>query len=80
MKQRDALATELRASKQALHGEREAGRVLERKVDQLQAVESRVAVLEAQLAENRTKAAEAEQASGRVAEFCNELRRQKTML
>lgn len=79
-KEAAALATELRASKQALHGECEAGRALERKVELLLAFESRVAVLEAQLAESRAKALKAEQASGRAAELCNELRQQKTML
>jgi chromosome segregation ATPase len=79
-KEAAALATELGASKQALHFEREAGRSLARKVEQLQAGESRIAVLEAQLAESRARAAEAEQASARVAEVCTELREQNAML
>jgi hypothetical protein len=37
-------------------------------------------VLEAQLAESRTRVAEAEQASARVAEVCTELRQQNAML
>lgn len=79
-KEAAALATELGANKQALHLEREAGRSLARKVEQLQAGASRVAVLEAQLAESRTRAAEAEQASARAAELCNELGQKKAML
>lgn len=79
-KEAAALATELGSSKQALHLEREANRSLARKVEQLQASESRIAVLEAQLAESRSRAAEAEQASARVAELCTELRQQKAML
>jgi DNA repair exonuclease SbcCD ATPase subunit len=69
-----------RLNKEALHFEREAGRSLARKVEQLQAGESRIAVLEAQLAESRARAAEAEQASARVAEVCTELREQNAML
>jgi monomeric isocitrate dehydrogenase len=79
-KEAAALATERGASKQALHLEREAGRSLARKVEELQAGESRIAVLVAQLAESRARAAEAEQASARVAELCTELRQQNTML
>jgi chromosome segregation ATPase len=79
-KEAAALAIELGASKQALHFEREATRSVVRKVEQLQASESRIAVLEAQLAESRARAAEAEQASARVAELCTELRQQKAML
>ncbi|MGJ9416434.1 DNA-binding protein [Massilia sp. CMS3.1] len=79
-KEAAALASELGANKQALHLERDAGRNLARKIEQLQTVESRVAVLEAQLAESRNRAAQAEEASTRVAELCNELRQQKAML
>ena len=75
-----ALATELGASKQALHLEREAGHSLARKVEQLQAAESRVAVLDVQLAESRSRAAQAEEASTRVAELYNELLQQKARL
>lgn len=79
-KEAAALATELGANKQALHLEREAGRSLARKVEQLQAAESRLAVLEAQLAESRARIAEAEQESARVAGLCTELWQQKAML
>lgn len=79
-KEAAALATELGASKQALHLEREAARSMARKVEQLQAGESRMAVLEAQLAESRARAAEAEQASARLAELCTELGQQKAIL
>lgn len=78
-KEAAALAIELGASKQALHLEREASRNLVRKVEQLQAGESRIAVLEAQLADSRARAAEAEQASARIAELCTELRQQKAL-
>jgi DNA repair exonuclease SbcCD ATPase subunit len=79
-KEAAALATELSTSKQTVYLERETSRNLARKVEQLQAVESRVAVLEAQLAERRAKAAEAEQASEQATVICNELRQQKAML
>ncbi|MDB5747966.1 MAG: hypothetical protein JWP72_2814 [Massilia sp.] len=79
-KEAAALVAELAASKQALHLEREAGRTLARKVDQLQVSESRIAVLEAQLAESRARAAEAEQESVRLAGLCTELRQQKATL
>jgi DNA repair exonuclease SbcCD ATPase subunit len=79
-KEAAALATELGARKQALHLEREAARSLARKVEQLQAGESRIAVLEAQLAESRARAAEVEQESVRVAELCAELRQEKAKL
>lgn len=79
-KEAAALATELGASKHALYDEREAGRNLTRKIEQLQTVESRVAVLEAHLAESRARAAEAEQAFGQAAELCNELRQQNAKL
>jgi hypothetical protein len=51
-KEAAALVAELGSSKQALHLEREAGRSLARKVEQLQAGESRIAVLEVQLVES----------------------------
>jgi hypothetical protein len=76
-KEAAALATELGSNKQALHLEREAGRSLARKVGKRHAGESRVAVLEAQLAQSRARTAEAGQASARSAEPCTELRQQK---
>lgn len=79
-KEAAALATELSTTKQALYGEREAGRNLARRIEQLQVVEARVAVLEANLAESRARTVEAEQAFEKAAELCNELRRQSTML
>jgi chromosome segregation ATPase len=79
-KEAAALATELGATKQALHLEREAARKLAPKVERLQAGESRIAVLEAQLAESRARTAEAEQASAGTAALCAELRQQKAML
>jgi chromosome segregation ATPase len=75
-----ALATELGGSKHALYLERETGRNLARKVEQLQIVESRVAVLNVQLAESRGRAADAEKAYREAAEICNELRQQNAML
>jgi chromosome segregation ATPase len=83
-KEAAALSSELGTSKQALHLEREAGRALAGKVEQLVAQlregASRIAVLEAQLAESRTRAVAAEQEWARVSEHCNELRQQKAAL
>ncbi|MFC5462911.1 DNA-binding protein [Massilia niabensis] len=79
-KEAAALATELGTSKQSLHLERETGRSLARKVEQLQAGETRAAVLEAELAESRSRVSAAEQASARAAELCLELRQQKAVL
>jgi chromosome segregation ATPase len=56
-KEAAALATELGASKQTLYLERETSRNLTRKVEELQAAESRAAVQEAQLTECRARAA-----------------------
>jgi chromosome segregation ATPase len=79
-KEAAALATELGTTKQALYGERQTGRNLARRIEQLEVVVARVAVLEANLAESRAKTLEAEQASEKSAELCNELRRQNTVL
>lgn len=79
-KEAATLATELGASKQALYLEREAGRNLARRVEQLQPFELRVGVLEAQLAEIQVRVLEAEQRSNRAAELCKELRQQKVSL
>jgi chromosome segregation ATPase len=79
-----ALSSELGASKQAMHREREAGRALAGKVEQLlgqlREGASRIAVLEAQLADSRTRTVAAEQECARVSEHCDELRQQKAML
>lgn len=79
-KEAAALASELGAVKQALHLEREAGRHLATKVEQLQAVAARVAVLEAQLADSRMRIAEAEQTAARANSACDDLRQQKSAL
>lgn len=51
-----------------------------RKVEQLQASDLRIAVLEAQLAESQARVAEPKQASARVDELCTELRQHKAVL
>lgn len=79
-KEAAALATELGGSKQALYLERETGRNLTRKLEQLQIVESRVVVLEAQLAESQGRAADAEKAYREATEICNNLGQQKATL
>jgi chromosome segregation ATPase len=79
-KEAATLATELGGSRQALYLEREAGRNLTRKLEQLQIVESRVVVLEAQLAESQGRAADAEKAYREATEICNKLRQQKATL
>lgn len=79
-KEAAALATELGTIKQALYLERESGRNLTQKVKQSQAVETRLVILEAQLAHSQTRLAQAEEASVRATELCNELRQQKALL
>ena len=79
-KEAAALATELGSVKQALHLEREASRNHAKKVEQLQTVEARAAVLEAQLADNTTRLAEAGEMAARTDSACNELRRQVSAL
>lgn len=79
-----ALASELGASKQALHQEREATRNVARKVEQLQPVAARVAVLEAQLVDSQKRIADAERARTEALELsnelCNELRQRNATL
>jgi len=79
-KEAAALAAELGGSKQALYLERETGRHLTRKLDQLQIVESRVVLLEAQLAESQGRAGEAEKAYREATQICNKLEQQKATL
>lgn len=64
-KEAAALATELGSVKQALHLEREASRNQAKKLEQLQAVEARAAVLEAQLVDSRTRLPEAGETAAR---------------
>lgn len=75
-----SLVSDLAAARQALHVEKEVSRNLTRKVEQMQSVESQVAVLETQLAETRRRTLEAEQAAARAAEAIAELRQQKAVL
>lgn len=79
-KEAAALATELGSVKQALHLEREASRNQAKKVEQLQAVEARAAVLEAQLVDSRTRLAEAGEMAARADIASDELRRQISAL
>jgi len=79
-KEAAALATELGSVKHALHVEREASRKQAQRVEQLQAVEARAAVLEAQLADSRMRLAEAGETSARADIASDELRRQISAL
>jgi chromosome segregation ATPase len=79
-KEAAALATELRATKHTLHEEREASRALVKKVEQQQALEARIAILNTQLAESRTHLAQVEQTSARTVQLCEELRHQNGTL
>lgn len=79
-KEAAALATELGSVKQALHVEREASRDQTKKVEQLQAVEARAAVLDAQLVDSRTRLAEAGETAARAGIAYDELRRQISAL
>lgn len=74
------LVSDLAATRQALHAEREASRILTRKVEQMQRVESQVAVLETQLTESWRRTSDAEQAAARAVESMAELRQQKAVL
>lgn len=74
------LAAELAANKQSIYLERELSRRLERKVEQLQAVESLAATLESQAAEARARTREAEAALAAANETCSELRQQNARL
>ena len=79
-KEAAALATELGSVKQAQHLEREATRKQAKQVEDLQAVEARAAVLEVQLADSRTRVAEAGETVARADSACDELRRQISAL
>lgn len=79
-KEAAALVAELASVKQGLYLEREASRNQTKRIEQLQAVEARAAVLELQLAESRAHATEVEQAAGRSANLCDDLRQQMNVL
>lgn len=79
-KEAAALATELRAAKQALYEEREANRALVKKVEELQELETRIAILDTQLTESRAHLAQTEQTSARTGQLCEELRQQNATL
>lgn len=75
-----ALAAELAAGKQAVYLEKEVSRRLERRVEQLQAVETHAATLQSQAADARARAREAEASLAVSQETCSELRQQKAGL
>lgn len=79
-KEAAALTAELAAEKQALYFERENSRKLERRVDELQAVEMRLSTLEVQAAESRARTADTERALSNASDLNNELRQQKAAL
>jgi len=76
-KEAASLVAELGAVKQALYGEKESGRSLARKVEQLHTAEARAAAAEAQAGASRARAVELEDALVRANEHCNELRQQQ---
>lgn len=75
-----ALAVELAAGKQSVYLEKEVSRRLERRVEQLQAVETHAATLQSQVADARARAREAEASLAVSQETCSELRQQKAGL
>ncbi|MBB3222106.1 hypothetical protein [Pseudoduganella umbonata] len=75
-----ALAAELAAGKQAVYLEKEVSRRLERRVEQLQAVETHAATLQSQAADAGARAREAEASLAVSQETCSELRQQKAGL
>lgn len=79
-KEAAALAAELRAAKQTLYEERQASRAIVKKVEQQQGLETRIVILDTQLAESRARLAEAEQTSTRTGKLCEELRHQNATL
>jgi uncharacterized protein involved in exopolysaccharide biosynthesis len=79
-KEAAALSNELAANKEALFRERETVRNMTWKVAQLPVAESRIAVLENQLADSRARLAEAEQAGVQANALCSELRQEKAAL
>lgn len=79
-KEAAALAAELAANKQAIYLEKELSRRLERKVEQLQAIETHAATLESQAADARVRAREAEALLAAAQETCGQLRQQNAGL
>jgi chromosome segregation ATPase len=79
-KEAAGLANELAANKEALFRERETVRNMTWKVAQLPVAESRIAVLEHQLAESRARLGEAEQAGVQANALYMELRQEKAAL
>ncbi len=75
-KEAASLAAELGAVKQALYSEKEYGRSLACKVEQMHAAESRAATAEAQAAANKARADQAEDTLVKANGLCNELRQQ----
>lgn len=79
-KEAAALTAELAAGKQALYLEMESGQKLARRIEHLQAVESRLAACEVQASDNRARAADAEIALAKATELNSELRQQMAAL
>ena len=79
-KEAAGLAAELGAVKQDLYSEKESGRSLSRKLEQLLAAESRAATAEAQAEASRTRATEARDALVKANALGNELRQQLARL
>ncbi|WP_221403765.1 DNA-binding protein [Pseudoduganella umbonata] len=79
-KEAAALAAELAANKQAIYLEKEVSRRLERKLEQLQAMEAHAATLESQAADARARTREAETLLTAAQETCSQLRQQNAGL
>lgn len=79
-KEAAGLAAELASAKQALYLEEENSRHLGRRIENLQALEARLAALKAQAEQVRARTADAETALKKATELNNELRQQKAAL
>ncbi len=73
-KEAAALSAELAAGNQAIYLEKKLSRSLQRRIEQLQAVEARMGMLENQAADARARAREAEAELSTTRETCIELR------
>jgi len=79
-KEAAALVAELAATKQAVYLEKEVSRRLQQKVDQLPAMETHVATMEAQATDIRLRMREAEAALAAARETCSELQQRNAAL
>jgi len=75
-----SLAAELGAVKEALYREKEAGRALARRIEQLQSTEARAGALEAQFADTRARYEENVNELAKTAEACSDLRQRNAAL